>query len=677
MKKSSDETKDKIGKDADKMGDSHKKNSEKAEKSWKSSFSAIGSVAGKAVGIAATGISAAVTAGATATAALVKSAVDSYAEYEQLVGGVETLFKDSSNTVMNYADNAYKTAGLSANAYMETVTSFSASLLQSLDNDTAAAAEKADLAITDMSDNANKMGTSMEFIQNAYQGFAKQNYTMLDNLKLGYGGTKEEMQRLLEDAEAISGIEYDISSYADIVDAIHVIQEEMGIAGTTAKEASTTIEGSMNAAKSAWSNLVIGIADDSQDFDALVDNFVDSVAVAAENILPRVETAITGVGTLIESLLPVVMDEIPGLINDVLPKLLDCGAGMVESITNGLSQNAAQISQCAVDIVTTIVQVMISMMPQILEMGLILIENLAAGLDSAAPSIVSGALTVITTLVQSLISLAPQLLNVALSLIQTLATGLGSSLPTLLPAAVDVIVELVDTLVSNADMIVDGAIALILGLADGLVVALPKLIAAVPRIIQSLVQAIINNAPKLLVAALQLVLTLAQGIISSDFTIVSSVLDLINRVKETFLNTDWKSLGKNIVDGAVQGVSQFASNLINQVGDLAKQVFNKFKSTLDINSPSRKFKWLGQMSVAGYDEALQEYDPYVAFSNRLQSTGAVLRANFVGSVGSADSSQIEFDYKEFGKATAEAIEDSGLTITVGDKVLGRIIRRYV
>src|SRR5574344_122144 len=265
---------DDMGKEIDEAADS-------AEKS-ESKFKGLGTTL-KSIGIAMGAV--AVAAGAAAVK-LGKEVISAYADYEQLVGGVDTLFKENSQQLQDYASNAYKTAGLSANDYMETVTSFSASLISSLGGDTEKAVKYADMAITDMSDNANKMGTDMESIQNAYQGFAKQNYTMLDNLKLGYGGTKSEMERLLADAEAISGIKYDISSYADVVDAIHVIQTEMGITGTTAKEASTTIDGSVKSMKSAWSNLVVGIADDNQDFEKLVDKFVDSVATVGENILP-------------------------------------------------------------------------------------------------------------------------------------------------------------------------------------------------------------------------------------------------------------------------------------------------------------------------------------------------------------------------------------------------------
>lgn len=308
-----------------------------------------------------------VSAGAAAAASITKMSVDAYASYEQLVGGVDTLFKDSSQKVQKYADNAYKTAGLSANAYMETVTSFSASLLQSLDNDTDKAAKAADKAIIDMSDNANKMGTSMEAIQNAYQGFAKQNYTMLDNLKLGYGGTKTEMERLLADAENLKkaqgeNVSYSIDSFADIVEAIHVVQDEMGITGTTAKEASTTIEGSVNSAKAAWENLLVGIADDNADFDTLVDNFVESVGTAASNILPRVEIALTGVGKLIKKMVPIIVAEIPKLIETILPELVKSGTNMALALIQGLMSALPQQFQPLLKVLNSLIQGSVSLL---------------------------------------------------------------------------------------------------------------------------------------------------------------------------------------------------------------------------------------------------------------------------------------------------------------------------
>jgi hypothetical protein len=299
-------------------------------------FSNLAAGIGKGVATVAKVGAAAVAAGTAGVVALTKMGIEGYAQYEQLTGGVETLFKGSSDAVMKYAENAYKTSGMSANQYMETVTSFSASLIQSLDGDTAKAAEVADMAITDMSDNANKMGTSIEMIQNAYNGFAKGNFTMLDNLKLGYGGTQEEMKRLLKDAEAISGVKYDISSYADIVEAIHVIQEEMGVAGTTAREAASTIEGSLAMMKGAWENLVVGMADSNADMDTLINNFVESTAIAAQNILPRIEQTLIGIGSLVEKLAPVIAEALPKLIESVLPSLLAAGINLVSGLVSGI-----------------------------------------------------------------------------------------------------------------------------------------------------------------------------------------------------------------------------------------------------------------------------------------------------------------------------------------------------
>lgn len=290
------------------------------EKGIKNFDGKLGSIASSAVKTFAKVSAAMTTATVGAIGVLTKLSVEQYAEYEQLVGGVETLFKKSSNKVMEYANNAYQSAGMSANEYMNTITGFAASLLQGLGGDTEKAAQIGNMAVEDMADNANKMGTSIEMIQNAYQGFAKQNYTMLDNLKLGFGGTKEEMQRLLQEAEKISGIKYDISNFNDIIEAIHVIQTEMGITGTTAKEAASTIEGSLNMTKSAWTNLLTGMADDNSNFDVLVQNLVNSLGSLAENLLPRVKIAIEGIGELIRTLLPKVLDEIPEIMASLFPE---------------------------------------------------------------------------------------------------------------------------------------------------------------------------------------------------------------------------------------------------------------------------------------------------------------------------------------------------------------------
>lgn len=328
---------------------------------------------------------AAVGAAAAGVTALLKQSIDGFSEYEQLVGGIETLFEDLSWDVQQNAANAYKTAGLSASEYMATVTSFAASLNQSLqasDGNIARSAELADQAITDMADNANKMGSSMESIQNAYQGFAKQNYTMLDNLKLGYGGTKEEMQRLLEDAEKLSGQKFDLSSYADIVDAIHIVQTEMGITGTTAKEASETISGSMASAKAAWGNLVTGIADDNADISTLITAFADSVITVGDNLIPRIEKTLEGVGEMVnvfaEKLLPKVIE----VIMAHLPDIIETGALIVTKLIVGLAKALPQLIDQVPELIRVIVEGIIDCLPDLLDAGKQLMYSLWDGIKS-------------------------------------------------------------------------------------------------------------------------------------------------------------------------------------------------------------------------------------------------------------------------------------------------------
>jgi hypothetical protein len=328
----------------------------------------------------------AIVAGVKAVAGAVKNigeaAIQSYGEYEQLVGGVETLFKQSADAVMGYAENAYKTAGMSANEYMTTVTSFSASLLQSMGGDTAAAAEKANLAITDMSDNANKMGTDMELIQNAYRGFAKSNYMMLDNLALGYGGTKEEMERLLADAEKLSGIKYDISSYSDIVDAIHTVQTEMGITGTTQLEASTTIQGSIASMKAAYDNFITGLGDENADMAELITNLLGSTVTVAENLLPVVERILENIGVVVQEKGPEMIEKFVGYAVEKLPQVIELGMKMVMAIVSGLAENLPQIVRSVLDMMATIVKTFVSSLPDIVDVGKQIVKGLWEGIKA-------------------------------------------------------------------------------------------------------------------------------------------------------------------------------------------------------------------------------------------------------------------------------------------------------
>ena len=372
---------------------------------------------------------AAVSAAATGIAVLTKKALNNYAEYEQLVGGVDTLFKDSSAKVQEYAANAYKTAGLSANEYMDTVTSFSASLLQSLGGDTEAAADMANVAITDMSDNANKMGTDMASIQNAYQGFAKQNYTMLDNLKLGYGGTKEEMQRLIDDANALNAAQgkytnYSIESYADIVSAIHDVQVEMGIYGTTADEASTTIQGSVSSMKAAWSNLLTGIADDNADFKTLIEQFVDGLVTVGENIIPRINIIIQGLTQLITEASQTIIPMAVQILLENLPSIVAAGMDLIIALVSGILDNIDMLIDCVLEMVDVIVDKLIDNLPKLIDGGIRLIAALANGLIRAIPNLVSKIPQIISSIVKGLISGIPAIFDVGKNIVEGLWNGI-------------------------------------------------------------------------------------------------------------------------------------------------------------------------------------------------------------------------------------------------------------
>lgn len=406
---------------------------------------------------------AATTAGAAAVSALTTLAVNSYADYEQLVGGVETLYKDSADKVQEYAAIAYKTAGLSANDYMETATSFAAALVSSLAGDTDAAAELANTAVSDMSDNANKFGTDIENLQTAYNGFAKGQFQLLDNLKLGYGGTKQEMQRLLDDANKLNAAQgnytkYSIDSYADIVSAIHDVQNEMGITNTTAEEAASTIQGSASAVKSAWSNLVTGVADDNADFDLLINNFVDSVGTAALNIIPRIEIALNGAAKLIERMVPIIMDELPGLIETVLPKLTDSALHIVQTLVDKLNQNAGKLIDSAITIISTLGQGIIQMLPQVAH----------------------SALQIILTLTGKLNENLPQILDTAGEMLMSIVKGLAENLPQITKAAADIIVTLLNYFVEHLPDIVKGALnmgsAVVNGIIQGISAAWDSLV---------------------------------------------------------------------------------------------------------------------------------------------------------------------------------------------------------
>lgn len=508
-------------------------------------FSKIGSAAVAVGKTIATGLAVA----STAVVAVGKAAISSYADYEQLVGGVETLFDESSATVIANAQNAYKTAGMSANEYMETVTSFSASLLQSLGGDTKAAADKADMAITDMSDNANKMGTSIEMIQNAYNGFAKQNYTMLDNLKLGYGGTKEEMQRLLDDASKLSGIEYDISSYSDIVDAIHIVQNEMGITGTTAKEASSTISGSLASAKASYQNLLTGLADGNQDVGGLITQFFDSIVTVADNIVPRIAQVMETLPQLITNLVPKLLSKVSEIIDTLLPVVIDGAVALLNAI--------------------------VEVFPQLVTSILNALPALISGIEQVFYAIMDALPQLMTVICEALPVLIPQLITALVNMIVYLCQSIGDIIQPLIDNLPEIIISIVNALMDNLPTLIEGLITLVIAIVQAIPQIIMALIEALPTVIISILEGLWNALPILLQGIISIIAEIGIAIwdiLSGFFTAIGewfgslwqSIKDILSPVIEWF---------GNLFSGAWEGIK----NAFAAVGDFFSGIWNKIK----------------------------------------------------------------------------------------------------
>lgn len=529
------------------------------------------------------GLAIAGTAAATAVTALVSKSVGAFADYEQLTGGVETLFgaggrsveeyaqsvgksvsdiqgkydslMSAQNAVLENANKAYMTAGMSANEYMDTVTGFSASLISSLGGDTNKAADYANSALVDMSDNANKMGTDMESIKNAYQGFAKQNYTMLDNLKLGYGGTQEEMKRLLSDAEKLTGQRYDISSFADITQAIHAIQTQMDITGTTAKEASTTISGSWGSLKAAFQNVLVGLTTGGDMFDQSLDALINTAVTFGQNIIPAIKGALSGVGYLIEGLAPVIGETIPPLINDLAPTLANSAVSLISSLVNGLTQNATQFSECLSNMIIVAVAGISTVVPQLLDAASKIVSNLMQGLTNSMPQIVNGAVTLVEGLVNGLVNNIPLLIMGAVQLVASLANGLIANLPRIIDAGVNLITGIVSASYSMMPQIIQNGMQLVVNLAVGLVRAIPQLIAALPRITGAIVKGF--KSVNWFDLGLQLIKSIWEGI---------------------------KSIGSEMWNG----VKEKTSELWGGVKNVVSEKLNNIKSTYDAHGRGLK-----------------------------------------------------------------------------------------
>ena len=634
-----EEAMDRLGKEMDDTGDSADDLEEELDDAGvaaddsEGKFSKLGGTL-KTVGVA---MGACVAAAAAAAVSLGKAVIEAYGEYEQLVGGVDTLFQKSSGKLQEYAANAYKTAGMSANDYMSTVTSFSASLIQSLGGDTEAAVKYADMAITDMADNANKMGTDIGLIQNAYQGFAKQNYTMLDNLKLGYGGTKEEMERLLADATAISGIEYDISSYADVVDAIHVIQESMGVAGATAAEAEHTIEGSLNSMKAAVANLVVGFGNADADIEQLCNNVVDAFQDVLTNITPVIENIIAALPTALNALLETV--------GELLPTLLETVVDLFSQVLNTLLTLLPELIPVVIEALLTIVNTLIENLPLLVEAAIQIVMSLVQGIGQALPTLIPAAIQAIITIVQSLIDSLPMILDAALQLITGLADGLLAAIPVLIAALPEIILSIINFILDAIPQIIETGIQLLTSLVAALPEIITAIVEAIPQIISGIIEAVLSAIPQIIQAGIDLLISLVQALPQIITTIVSAIPDIISGIVNAVINniplivqagielltsliknlptiiveivkavpqiitgivnalgkgvSQLAEVGVNLVKGLWQGIQSLASWLWDKVSGWISSIWDGICDFFGIHSPSDEMAWIGEMLVKG------------------------------------------------------------------------------
>ncbi len=523
---------------------------------------------------------------------LVGDSIGAFANYEQLTGGIETLFKDSAGKVEKYASQAYKTAGLSANQYMEQATSFSATLLQGLGGDTAKASEFANQAIVDMSDNANKMGTDISLIQNAYQGFAKDNYTMLDNLKLGYGGTATEMARLINDsgvmgtnfkatAENVKDIPFD-----KMIDALHVTQQQLGITGTTAKEASSTISGSFNAVKSSWENVITSFGSGNNDMiKEALDGLIGSATDLVTNITAILPNIVDGIGQLISG----VIEVLPTMVQSILPTL----STLITNIINSLSTIVPQIIPVAISLVNTLISTLVQNLPAIINGGVQLITSLVTGIANSIPQIIPALLTGIQTFITTIIQNLPLIIQSGITLLVSLVQGIAQALPELIKMLPTIITTLVTELTKPEmiKMLIKASLDIVVAIAGGLIKAIPELIKAIPQIIVSLVTGFASALGTMGTIGLDLVKGIWNGISNATSWILDKIKgfgkSIVDGIKGFFgikspsrLFRD--EVGKNLALGVGEG---FVDNMSSVVADMKSALPTSFDTAVNVNNP--------------------------------------------------------------------------------------------
>lgn len=660
------------------------------------------------LGIAAKAGVAAVAAVGTATVAIGKTALDAYSNYEQLVGGIDTLFKASSGKMQQYAANAYQTAGVSANRYMEISTSFAAALISSLGGNTEAAADMANTAITDMSDNANKMGTSLETVQEAYMSLSRGNYEMLDSLKLGYGGTKSELERLLSDAEKFSAAQgkmrdFSVDSYSDIVEAIHIVQDEMGITGTTAEEAATTIEGSVNMAKAAWDNWLAGLGSEDADMEGLTDQLVQSVVTAGKNIIPRVGQIMTTLGQTVADYAPGVglylsnalisvlpeavqgpmrdafagVDKVVGklesVFNDNLKPAADAADSVFSAISSGIKTFGDNVNDLVLPAIDTLspafndffgaiqtAQPLLEFIADIIGVGL-------AAAISTAINVFSAIVEVIAFVITGFAQLYEDISGFVTSVVQFFTVDL----PNAINALVQWFAQLPGNIAAFLSMVITNVVAWVANMASNAVSAGSRFISGIAGFLSALPGNIASWLSGVISTVVGWVSQFASNATSAASQFASNLIDGLASIPGQVA-----SIGSNIIQGMVNGVTGAADKLIDAVKGAVDDAIGAAKNLLGIKSPSRVFRKIGQYTMQGAalgvdddaDLLLQSTDNAM---RGMISTAQDIAVPGVGNVAGDESAVISWLAENLPAIIAE------FTPVMGESEFGRKARKAV
>lgn len=666
----------------DKLGDSTEESGKKAKEAGEGGYTVFKNVIANLTTKVITGAIEGLKNLGSAFIDLGKQAVSGFADMEQLSGGVEKLFgEEDAKTVIANAQKAFGTAGMTANEYMETVTNFSASLIAGLDGDTAKATKIADMAISDMADNANVFGTSIESIQSAYQGFAKGNYTMLDNLKLGYGGTKEEMLRLVKEAgvvdESVQSI--DDVSYDQIIQAIHIVQDNMNITGTTAKEASKTVSGSVSSMKSAWSNLVTGMADENSNFEELASNFINTLITpdgeggVLGQLLPRIAIAIEGIGNAINALLPQLVQTVIPVLMDQLPVIISAVQTALQAIVSVIPEVIPLISA----MVPMIVSTLISLIPDLIDAGIQLMVGLIQGLSDAIPQLVEMLPEIIDTICSTLIDNIGLIVDAGIDLLMGLLDGIMEALPDLIDRLPEIVINMVNKLLEQIPKIIDAGVKLLISLVDNLPKIIDGIVKALPRLITGLIQGLMDNLPKIIDAGVKLITALVQNVPEIIRGLVRALPEIIKGLVNGILTAlpQLAKVGLQLIQGLWNGIKNAGEWLWGKIKGLFKGVLDKVKSFFGIKSPSKVFRdQIGANLALGLGEGFEDtMDDVTKDMQSALPTSFDIDPSVNASVMSANGSISSLDSMVY--AFKQALGE--MQIVIDDEVAGAFIDKTV